>query len=298
MFRVKLLIVFTMFTLSACSWFTPPLEKPVIQKQITKGALLRPGDSALGTLSLTAERRAVFLNFQSNRFCAEPPPDVAQTIISKLEAMLTKEKASLSKEISTDIVSLLARPVGIQFERDLLNSLCILYANYAIDGTEVQMRFDRIMELSASLLEKEIVSKTASQIKAPAPSAVSSSLALMSLQLWEGQTLKVKVKDPNVIAAYSDIALALRLVPRGTITEEEPIKLEKVRLKVDFAESVIQQTIVREDLDKLSIDYGAELQVILYVQPNPHLMAKRYIIPGSITYYKSKEVAALAKSKE
>jgi hypothetical protein len=71
--RIILILVGTLMFISGCAFFTPPLERPVIEDKINP-AWLSPG--TVGTLSLTPERRVVLVNFATERFCAEAPTEV------------------------------------------------------------------------------------------------------------------------------------------------------------------------------------------------------------------------------
>jgi hypothetical protein len=100
--KLLFILVFVV-SLSGCAAFTSPKEKPVIEE--------------LG------------------RFCAEPSPDVAESISSSLRAAATASVAqgntataaaaiTAAKDLSTSLSTLFIRTQGVQFMRDALYALC------------------------------------------------------------------------------------------------------------------------------------------------------------------------------
>ena len=103
--RVQLRYVFigvTIVLLSGCAFFTSPKEQPVKQDYV--GPIF--GKKTTHVFSLTPERRTVIVmpTQRGARFCAEPPPDVAESLADSLrilaEAQLKDPKlpASASME--------------------------------------------------------------------------------------------------------------------------------------------------------------------------------------------------------
>ena len=72
---------------SGCSYFTRPLEQPVIEEKLNESFLSK---AEVGTLSLTPERRVVLVNFNNKRFCAEPPTEVG----NDLSSLIKKDRMS------------------------------------------------------------------------------------------------------------------------------------------------------------------------------------------------------------
>jgi hypothetical protein len=79
--KVRILLsIVLVATLSGCALFSSPKEQPVIEDHVHNWF----GVDKVGLLSTTAERREVIFKFPDNKFCAEPPPDVAEALASSL----------------------------------------------------------------------------------------------------------------------------------------------------------------------------------------------------------------------
>lgn len=140
----KSLAVISIITLSGCATFTSPKEKPVIEDKIGKGT---------GTLAVTAERRVIIFNNHAKNvdpltsICAEPSPDVAESISSTLKAVAeasvkkggneTTASLEASKAFTTAIAPLLVRSQGIQYLRDGMYALCQAKMNGYLNNYKV-----------------------------------------------------------------------------------------------------------------------------------------------------------------
>ena len=156
----KCIIAASFLISSGCSYFTRPMEQPVIEQKLNKSFL---SDAKVGTLSLTPDRRVVLVNFTNNRFCAEAPTEVGADLsqVLKLAAEASKGgeyKAGLEAISATSSSNsvLNKRTQGMQLF--LANSyfICQMYMNGAID--EVQLMELQLKTLNAisPLIEKEI----------------------------------------------------------------------------------------------------------------------------------------------
>lgn len=132
--------------LSGCALLTKPSERPVIEEKLNPAW---GSPAAVGTLSLTPERRVVLVNFRNNRFCAEAPTEIGADIASVLSAKLSGgqvDKATVDAAINSAIAMqntvLNKRTQGMQLF--LANSYfaCQMYMNGGIDERQLlEMQF-------------------------------------------------------------------------------------------------------------------------------------------------------------
>lgn len=173
-----ILISFTL--LSACSAFTAPKEKPVITDKV--GLKLFSSDETT-VFTLTPERRTVIVvskdpenqynspdskTFRPLQFCAEPPPDVAEGLVSSLRAVAeatvknaasetdVSAAAELTKSLSTSVSNLFYRSQGVQVLRDGLFSLCQAYINGIISEQDYLSLYKTLLQTSSTLIAAEI----------------------------------------------------------------------------------------------------------------------------------------------
>lgn len=163
--------------LAGCSAFTSPKEQPVIEDKV--GGSIR-------TLAVTAERRAIIFGDKNgqrttDQICAEPSPDIAESLVSSLRAVAeatvnkgvaeTTANFEINKTLATAIATLFTRSQGVQFFRDNMYALCQAHMNGAIDKEKFGVEFTRISNLSATLIRKEIPSADTKRAEAAATRA-------------------------------------------------------------------------------------------------------------------------------
>lgn len=178
------------FLLEGCAYFTPPLEHPVAQNQVLN----------VGTISMVASRRAVYVVGRKveldvddrtitidSQFCAEPPPDVTENIVSSFTGKLegsanaeTKEevakleaqaKADLAKALTTQGSPLSKRTQGAQYLRDSLYNLCQGYLNGALSPAEYKSQLSIVFMKAAELIATELPLMYEAQKTVPTKSA-------------------------------------------------------------------------------------------------------------------------------
>lgn len=158
-----LVLGFFVAALSGCSVFTSPQLQPVIEDHTSNWF----GMAKMGVYSTTAARREVIVKFPENKFCAEPPPDVAESLASSLSLLLqgsvndtTDKQASarleVTRTLSTSIRSLFVRSQGSQVLRDGLFNLCQAYLNGAVTEAEYKDHFNKLVDVSSKLILKEL----------------------------------------------------------------------------------------------------------------------------------------------
>lgn len=158
-----LLLILLGAVLSGCAMFTPPKEQPIIEDHANNWF----NKGKIGVLSTTAERREVLIQFPDNKFCAEPPPDVAESLVSSLSLLAkgsvkdtTAGEASArleaTKALATSIRTLFIRSQGAQFLRDGLFNLCQAYLNHAITEAQYVDLYKELLTKSQALIVLEL----------------------------------------------------------------------------------------------------------------------------------------------
>lgn len=178
-----LFLILLVATLSGCALLGSPREEPVIEDHATNWF----GTQKMGVFSVTAERREVVFKFPDNKFCSEPPPDVAEALTSSL-TLLAKGRAKdqrgevsaeleAAKTLATSLRTLFRRSQGAQFLRDGLFSLCQAYLNDAIDEKEYVALYRELLNKSKELIDKEIPATKEGRAEDAAENAASAEAA-------------------------------------------------------------------------------------------------------------------------
>lgn len=159
-----ILAIFAVVNLSGCALFSSTNEQPVIEDHITDWI----GRKKIGVLSTTAARREVVFQMPSNRFCAEAPPDVAESLSSSLSLLAQgsgKEPTSsvdvtarleVARTLATTIATLFRRSQGVQLFRDGSFNLCEAHLNGAIDGPQYKELHEALLKTAVALITQEI----------------------------------------------------------------------------------------------------------------------------------------------
>jgi len=229
-----------MLSISGCSIFTSPTKMPVIEDRITAGWFKK--NNQFGTTALTASRRMLIYKLDNSKYtkvCGEPPPDVGEEVRSALEASITlvKEKldtkknldiaAAIKQEVTTKLKGI-TRPAGIQFERDLLASLCQFNMNGAISNDQVKAVYLRILEESANILKEEIKSPekiiAASLEKDPSSSPILN-ISPVKRHYKINNTIELKATG-NMLNAYSNVVFAVRMHPSVSSVDDEWVDIK------------------------------------------------------------------------
>lgn len=156
-----LIVVAVLATLQACSTFTQPKANPVIEDRITDAGW---GKLKIGVLATTPERRVMVVQMPDNRFCAEPPPDVADSVSAALSAVaqasaqgkVSDAQIGFAQTLATSVKQLFQRSQGVQLYRDGSFMLCNAYLNGAITQPEFVARHARLLEVAKELIAAEI----------------------------------------------------------------------------------------------------------------------------------------------
>ena len=111
--RTLILIFLAAAALSGCAVFSSPKEQPVIEEHADNWFNI----PKMNVFSTTAERREVIVKFPDNKFCAEPPPDVAESLVSSLTLLAqgsASDKTTGQVEARLEAAKSLARLRDIQ----------------------------------------------------------------------------------------------------------------------------------------------------------------------------------------
>jgi len=158
--RITLICIGVLILNSGCAFFTPPLERPVIEDKLNP-AWLSPG--TVGTLSLTPERRVVLVNFATERFCAEAPTEVGIDLAKILNASGSADATSqgniaLGLLIGSSSGNTVLNKRSQAVQLFLANSYytCQMYLNGAISGQQLVTLQLETLNSIAPVLEKEL----------------------------------------------------------------------------------------------------------------------------------------------
>lgn len=142
------------FILSGCSNFTSPARSSRLDSSKAywfdydasrRGAFLAPGDARV-------------------RVCAEPPPDVALSLVTKLEGTLKKDEigeAEGKTEFNSTVVKLAERTQMIMLLRESLYRLCEQSLKYDFTSTEYLDAYKKTVEAAADLVKADVANAEA-----------------------------------------------------------------------------------------------------------------------------------------
>ena len=173
--KILLVIIMALSSLQGCSWFTRPLDKPVIEEKLNPSFF---SDASVGTLSLTPERRVVLVNFSNNRFCAEAPTEIGidvskfyQGLIEASKGDQAKAGAQATAAIANQNSVLNKRTQGMQLF--LANSYftCQMYLNGGIDERQLLEMQVQTLSVVEPLIRAELEYMYTAEIKKEAPEA-------------------------------------------------------------------------------------------------------------------------------
>ena len=142
--------IILMFLLSGCgSFFNAVLNDPTRQDIIED-----ENDKLIAaTVSLSAERRIVLID-PEGKFCAEPPPDVAKAISTKLVAAINKfsddnptpdAQAKFIEDITQEIQTLFTKDTESDVFRSGIFAICQYHLVGALEKGQVAELFEKLV---------------------------------------------------------------------------------------------------------------------------------------------------------
>lgn len=118
---------------------------------------LKEQEAGASVMGMTATRRGIVVRATSQKerdaglpnmmFCAEPPPDVAQSIATALELKLSRKdlgEAAISDSYKTMIENISTRTPLSETYRTAVYSICQLHLNGAITKEEARVAFTEV----------------------------------------------------------------------------------------------------------------------------------------------------------
>lgn len=156
---------------SGCANLTSPAREHEID--VTKAHWIDYDASRRGTLVVPTNSNV--------KTCAEPSPDVALTLISKIEGSLKPEaggEASTKADFSTTVVELAKRTQMVMFLREALFRLCEQSLNGNFSKEEIVVVYKQILTAATDIVKTD---QTAAQAKAL--EAQNKSIQLQKLQV-------------------------------------------------------------------------------------------------------------------
>jgi hypothetical protein len=178
-------------SLSGCgySFVSPRTENPIIIDSANEHTWTQ---GLIGTVGTTADRRLAFIRLGpikpdgTGRFCAEPPPDVAQNVAREIASALNvkiKDQVEFggSFDSRSSIVAqiLLARSQGIQYMRDSMFNLCLAHMNGMINNEQYLNQLEQTMARGGLLIRVEIERSLSDSARSAAAAVGSASNSLL-----------------------------------------------------------------------------------------------------------------------
>lgn len=128
------------------------------------GAIVEDKVGHYRTLAVTSERRVIMFNDAKNRYCAEPPPDVAQNISSALSFGVKATAGKLPADVEAEYTKALAvaaqrlmnRSQGLQLYRDGMYYLCQAFINEGVSVDGFVKQSESLLKTSEDLIRHEI----------------------------------------------------------------------------------------------------------------------------------------------
>jgi ABC-type uncharacterized transport system substrate-binding protein len=231
------LMSFMMLFFSGCAFFTPPKQHPVQYDwvPISKWWKTRYGS----VFSMTPERRTVIVIPEPSntfRICAEPPPDVAESLASTIrfaaEAQVKGQggKVDLSSIFSSSAMMLFYRSQGVQLFRDGMYNLCQAHMNGIISKEQYVEKYKELLDVAEKLIGAEIPAMQAIKIaEAAARTREKCETTTVSLK-FSGKIKSVDAGTKNIVVTSTDGKA------ENTFVVDEKTKITKGTTDLPFAE--------------------------------------------------------------
>ncbi|RWX85881.1 hypothetical protein [Pseudomonas aeruginosa] len=144
--------------LSGCANFTSPARSSQLES------------SKAYWFDYDASRRGAFFVPEDARIkvCAEPPPDVALSLVSKLEATIKKDEvgeATGKSEFNASVVKLAERTQMTMLLRESLYRLCEQSLRHNFTSAEILKAYEETVKAAADLAETDLVNAEADKAK-------------------------------------------------------------------------------------------------------------------------------------
>jgi hypothetical protein len=305
-------VILSALILTACS--SSSRINPVVEDKIQAGAWWRGGSKTVfGTTALDASRRMIIYKLLDDnrkpvsRVCAEPPPDVGEEVRSALEAAINASiendkvtqkfaiESAIKKELATKLKNI-SRPAGIQFERDMIASLCQMYLNEAIDAPQTRIFFNKVIDKSSDILLAEINASKflqAALLEKEKKKGKTLTLTLNGFDkgnfIHKNKPLKVN-GEGDILAAYNQAKIKVRLKTadpirnsRTDLSSTTVIPYESGQNKYLITANIPGS--LKDSNDNDLLVSGSIWEIYLEVQYSPNSGLKDYKVSSDIVYY-------------
>jgi len=147
--KIGLLAIAVLSSLiSGCANFTSP----------ARARALEPGQPYWLDYDATRRGAIIFPDSSKLKTCSEPSPDVALTMVAKLEASAGKESgadATAKTEFDTSVVKLAERTQMVMFLRESLYRLCEQSLNHDFTKEEVLSAYNNVIDTARAIAEAD-----------------------------------------------------------------------------------------------------------------------------------------------
>lgn len=128
------------------------------------GAIVEDKVGKYRTLAVTSERRVITFNEEKKKYCAEPPPDVAQNISTALSyrgratggKLPGDVEAEFTKALAVAAQRLMNRSQGLQLYRDGMYYLCQAFINDGVSENDFMAQSASLLKTAEELIRHEI----------------------------------------------------------------------------------------------------------------------------------------------
>jgi len=144
--------------------FGDPSTNPVIEDKVGRWM-----QETVGTLAVKADRRIIVVRLDKDaRFCAEPPPDVAENLTKDLAVAMEAQakvpqsgiegggKFNLNDKLVTEIQELVKRTQGVDIYRTGMYALCQHFLNEGLTAPQLKDSSDQLLVTAKELILKEL----------------------------------------------------------------------------------------------------------------------------------------------
>nr|VFJ51256.1 MAG: Fibronectin type III domain-containing protein [Candidatus Kentron sp. FM] len=226
------------------------------------------------------------------RVCAEPPPTVGEELNkafqAAVKASLEKDATSKKGALSGNVLSSLStnlkqfeKPKGIQYEQDMLYSLCQLHINYALTDREVRELYENIASRSERILLAEIEHTKVE------PLATARHVLNRTRRIKDGGSLELKILNKEILSAYSSLHVETR--KRDGDQAPDEIEWKPLRSNPTLSKGYVIK-INNVSSGNLDVDRSKDatlLEAALRVEPKPGAPKIDYLATGHFVFYKN-----------
>jgi len=197
-------------SLAGCGWFIPKMQPSILQTIEAKE------NSVAASVATTVERRVFYVNLSDGmkgKFCAEPPPDAAENIVSTVSAIANASSAQVDPHITASLLNTLAttmqemtkRSQGIIMYRDGMFNLCQAYLNGVISPDVYARKSEELLGKAYALIEKEL-DKTQGRVGPTDPVKKAPQTVSVGITTEDTQSISTVANSAAAVAAQQAVS--------------------------------------------------------------------------------------------